>query len=44
MQDGNRAYVAWMDGDVSKGVSFQLFSEQFTVDELLKMAESVQNQ
>lgn len=44
MQDGNRAYVAWMDGDAKKGVSFQMFSEQFTVDELLKMAESVQNQ
>lgn len=44
MQDGNRAYVAWMNGDVSKGVSFQLFSEQFTVDELLKMAESIQKQ
>ena len=44
MQDGNRAYVAWMDGDAKKGVNFQMFSEQFTVDELLKMAESVQNQ
>lgn len=44
MQDGNRAYVAWMNGDVSQGVSFQLFSEQFTVEDLLKMAESVQKQ
>jgi len=44
MQDENRAYVAWLDGDAKKGVSFQVFSEQFTVDELLKMAESVQNQ
>lgn len=44
LQDGNRAYVAWMDGDVSKGVSFQLFSEQFTVEELLEMAKSVQKQ
>lgn len=44
MQDENRAYVAWLDGDAKKGVSFQMFSEQFTVDELLKMAESVQNQ
>lgn len=42
MQDENRAYVAWLDGDAKKGVSFQVFSEQFTVDELLKMAESVQ--
>ena len=41
MQDGDRAYVAWMKGDVSKGVSFQLFSEQFTVDELLHFAQSV---
>ena len=44
MQDGNRAYVAWMNGDASKGVSFQLFSEQFTAQELLQMAESVQEQ
>jgi len=42
LQDGDRAYVAWMNGDVSKGVSFQLFSEQYTVEELLKMANSVQ--
>lgn len=42
LQDGDRAYVAWMNGDVSKGVSFQLYSEQFTVDELLVMAQSVQ--
>ena len=44
MQDGDRATVAWVIGDVNKGVSFQLYSEQFTVDELLKMAESVQKQ
>lgn len=44
LQDGDRAYVAWMNGDVSKGVSFQLFSEQFTVEELLEMAKSVQKQ
>lgn len=42
LQDGQRAHVVWMIGDVNKGVSFQLYSEQFTVDELLKMAESVQ--
>lgn len=41
MQDGDRATVAWMIGDLNKGVSFQLYSEQFTVTELLKMAESV---
>lgn len=35
-------YVAWMIGDVNKGVIFQLTSEQFTVEELLVMAESVQ--
>lgn len=42
MQDGDRATVAWVIGDVSKGVSFQLYSEQFTVDELLTMADSIQ--
>ena len=42
LQDGQRAYVAWMIGDVNKGVIFQLSSEQFTVEELLVMAESVQ--
>ena len=41
LQDGDRAQVAWILGDASKGISFQLFSEQFTVDELLKMAEHV---
>lgn len=44
MQDGNKASVAWIVGDVNKGVSFKLYSEQFTVTELLKMAESVQKQ
>lgn len=44
LQDGDRAYVAWMVGDVNKGISFQLTSEQFTVAELLQMAESVQKQ
>ena len=44
LQDEHRAHVAWMIGDINKGVSFQMFSEQFTVDELMKMAESVQNQ
>lgn len=44
LQDEHRAHVAWMIGDVNKGVSFQLYSEQFTVEELLKMAESVQKQ
>ena len=44
LQDGQRAHVAWMIVDVNKGVSFQLYSEQFTVEELLKMAESVQKQ
>ena len=42
MQDGDRATIAWVIGDVNKGVSFQLYSEQFTVDELLAMANSIQ--
>lgn len=42
IQDGDRATVAWVIGDVNKGVSFQLYSEQFTVDELLKMAKRIQ--
>jgi len=41
LQDEHRAHAAWIVGDVNKGVSFQLYSEQFTVNELLKMAESV---
>lgn len=44
LQDEHRAHVAWMIGDVKKGVSFQMYSEQFTVEELLQMAESVQKQ
>ena len=42
MQDGDRATVAWVMGDVNKGVSFQLYSEQFPVDRLLAMAKSIQ--
>lgn len=41
LQDGDSASVAWLLGDARKGVSFQLFSQQFTVEELLNMAESV---
>lgn len=44
LQDVDTAQVAWVIGDANKDVSFQLFSEQFTADELLKMAESVQKQ
>ena len=44
LQDGQKAHVAWMIGDVTKGVSFQLYSEQFTVEELLMMAERVQKE
>ena len=44
IQDGNCAKIAWVTGDPGKGVSFQLYSEQFTVEELLMMAESVQKQ
>ena len=42
MQDDDRATVAWVIGDVNEGVSFQLYSEQFTVGELLTMANSIQ--
>ena len=42
MQDGSRATVAWVIGEVNKGVSFRLYSEQFAVDELLAMANSIQ--
>lgn len=42
LQEGQKAYVTWLIGDVNKGVCFQLYSEQFTVEELLVMAESVQ--
>ena len=41
-QEGNRAKVVWIVGDAAKGVSFQLYSEQFTVEQLLTAAESVQ--
>lgn len=41
LQDGDSAYVAWMDGGPDKGTSFQLTSQQFTVEELLTMARSV---
>ncbi|MBQ6719660.1 MAG: DUF4367 domain-containing protein [Oscillospiraceae bacterium] len=44
LQDGDRASVAWIMGDAVKGTSFQLYSEQFTTEELLRIAESIQKQ
>ena len=40
-QDGGKARVSWLVGDAAKGVHFELYSEQFTVAELLEMARSV---
>lgn len=42
LQDGNRAKIVWLQGDAAKGVNFQLYSEHFTVEELIAAAESVQ--
>lgn len=44
LQDGDRAYAVWMVGDVGSGVCFQLYSEQFSAEALLGMAQSVQKQ
>ena len=42
LQDGSTAKVAWVLGDAAKGTSFQLYSEHFTAQELLRMAGSIQ--
>ncbi len=44
LQDGDKASIVWVIGDASSGVCFQMYSEQFTVEELLEVAESVQKQ
>lgn len=43
-QVGNAAKVVWVQGDKAKGVSFMLISPDYSVEELLKIAESVQLQ
>lgn len=42
LQDGSRGKVVWLQGNAAKGVSFQLISEHFTIEELLAAAESIQ--
>ena len=44
LQDGDRASVAWLLGDASSGICFQLYSEQFTARQLLEIAQSIQKQ
>lgn len=43
-QVGNDAKVVWVQGSEAKGVSFMLISPDYSVEELLKIAESVQMQ
>ena len=43
-QVGNDAKVVWIQGSSAKGVSFMLTSPDYSVEELLKIAESVQMQ
>ncbi len=43
-QNGEDAQIVWIMGTETKGVSFSLFSSDFTAQELLPMAESVQKQ
>lgn len=43
-QVGNDAKVVWIQGNEAKGVSFMLISPDYSVEELLKIAESVQMQ
>ena len=44
LQDGSAASVAWILGDAEKGISFKLYSEQFTARQLLDIAQSIQKQ
>ena len=43
-QVGNDATVVWIDGNEAKGVSFMLISPDYSVEELLDIAESIQKQ
>ena len=43
-QVGNDAKVVWVQGNEAKGVSFMLISPDYSGEELLKIAESVQMQ
>ena len=43
-QVGNDAKVVWIQGNEANGVSFMLISPDYSVEELLKIAESVQMQ
>lgn len=43
-QVGNDAKVVWIQGNEAKGVSFMLISPDYSVEELLTIAESVQMQ
>ncbi len=43
-QVGNGAKVVWIQGSEAKGVSFMLISPDYSVEDLLKIAESVQMQ
>lgn len=44
LQNGASASVVWLIGTPEKGTSFKLYSNSFTVEELLTIAESVQIQ
>ena len=41
MQVGDSANVVWVQGDAAKGVSFMLMSPDYSLEELLNIAESV---
>ena len=44
LQNSENACVVWLVGTPEKGTSFRLYSDHFTVEELLTIAESVQLQ
>lgn len=44
LQNSENACVVWLVGTPEKGTSFRLYSDHFTVEELLPIAESVQLQ
>ena len=44
LQNGASASVVWLIGTPEKGTSFKLYSNSFTAEELLTIAESVQIQ
>lgn len=43
-QDGKKARVVWIQGSAEKGTIYEVMSQNYTVEELLKISQSVEKQ